>query len=60
MSIFILSPSFMNKGTWTTAPVSTVADLVTFEAVSPFIPGSVSVTVNSAKFGASTWNGCPW
>ena len=28
MSIFILSPSFMNKGTWTTAPVSTVADLV--------------------------------
>ena len=32
----------MNKGTWTTAPVSTVAALVTLLAVSPFIPGSVS------------------
>ena len=28
-------------------------------AVSPFIPGSVSTTSNSAKFGASTWKACP-
>ena len=50
----------MNKGTWTTAPVSTVAALVTLLAVSPFIPGSVSTTSNSAKFGASTWKAWPW
>jgi hypothetical protein len=30
----------MNKGTFTVAPVSTVADLVAFVAVFPLIPGS--------------------
>ena len=35
-------------------PVSTVADLVAPVAVSPLIPGSVSVNVNSAVLGNST------
>jgi hypothetical protein len=47
----ILSPGFTNSGTWTTAPVSRVAGLVTFETVSPFTPGSVSVTASSTEAG---------
>jgi hypothetical protein len=37
VSILILSPSLMNKGTFTLAPVSTVADLVALVAVFPFV-----------------------
>lgn len=40
VSILILSPSLINKGTFTVAPVSTVADFVAFVAVFPFTPGS--------------------
>ncbi len=45
------SPTFTKSGTWTTAPVSSVAGLVTFETVSPFTPGSVSVTASSTDGG---------
>jgi len=37
----INSPSFTNKGTFTVAPVSTVAGFSVRVAVSPFIPGSL-------------------
>ena len=40
VSIFNLSPRFTNKGTYTTAPVSTVQGLVAPVAVLPFSPGS--------------------
>jgi len=43
VSTLILSPSLINKGTLIIAPVSTVAGLVAFVAVLPFIPGSVAV-----------------
>ncbi len=49
-----ISPSLMKIGTCTTRPVSNVAGFVTLEAVSPLIPGSVSVTCNSTVFGSST------
>ncbi len=39
MSTLTRSPSFTNSGTCTTAPVSSVAALVTFETVSPLTPG---------------------
>ena len=45
-----ISPSLMKIGTCTTRPVSNVAGFVTLEAVSPLIPGSVSVTCNSTVF----------
>lgn len=41
MSTSIVSPSLMNRGTRTVAPVSTVAGLSVFVAVSPLSPGSV-------------------
>ena len=37
------SPTFTKSGTFTTAPVSSFAGFVTFETVSPFTPGSVSI-----------------
>jgi len=40
VSILILSPSLINKGTLILAPVSTVAGLVAFVAVLPLTPGS--------------------
>ena len=46
----------INKGTVTTAPVSTFAGLFAPVAESPLTPGSVSTTSNSTKFGALTWN----
>ncbi|CFO39514.1 Uncharacterised protein [Staphylococcus aureus] len=49
-----MSPSLTNKGTFKVYPVSTVADLVAPLAVSPLIPGSVSVTTSSTVFGNST------
>ena len=48
------APSLMNRGTFTSAPVSTVAGLVTLVAVLPAKPGSVSVTTRSTKLGTST------
>ena len=48
-----------NSGTATTAPVSSVAGFVTFETVSPFTPGSVSVTVSSTDAGIWIPDGLP-
>jgi hypothetical protein len=48
-----------NSGTWTVAPVSSVAGFVTFETVSPFTPGSVSVTASSTAAGSCTPDGLP-
>src|SRR6185437_10336592 len=58
-STLILSPTFTNSGTCTTAPVSSVAGLVTLETVSPLIPGSVSVTSRITDAGSSTPVGLP-
>jgi len=41
VSISIVSPSLMNKGTRTVAPDSTVAGFNVLVAVSPLMPGSV-------------------
>ena len=54
VSIFNLSPRFTNKGTYTTAPVSTVQGFVAPVAVLPFSPGSHSVPSHSANSGGST------
>src|SRR5579859_4204797 len=54
VSIHTRSPGFTNRGTLTTAPVSSVAGLVTLLAVSPRTPGSALSTVNSRKLGSST------
>ncbi len=43
VSILITSPCSTNRGTYTVAPVSTIAGLVAPVAVSPLKPGSVSV-----------------
>ena len=50
---------FTNSGTWTVAPVSSVAGFVTFETVSPFTPGSVSATVSSTDAGSCRPDGLP-
>ena len=47
------SPSFTKSGTCTMAPVSIVAGLVTFDAVSPLMPGSQRVILASMKGGSS-------
>src|SRR5699024_3054195 len=47
------SPLFTKKGTCTTKPVSIVAGFEPPLAVSPLIPGSVSVTSKSTVFGKS-------
>jgi hypothetical protein len=45
----------MNSGTWTTAPVSSVAGLVPPpDAVSPLTPGSVWLTSSSTALGTLT------
>ena len=53
------SPWLTNSGTWTIAPVSSFAGLVTFETVSPRTPGSVSATVSSTEVGSWTPEGRP-
>src|SRR6478735_12759548 len=58
-STLIRSPTFTKSGTWTTPPVSSVAGFVTFEPVSPFTPGSVSVTSRTTDAGRSTPVGSP-
>ena len=45
VSTFTRSPTFTNSGTCTTSPVSSVAGLRAPETRSPWMPGSVSVTV---------------
>lgn len=52
VSMINLSPWLTNKGTFTTKPVSNVAFLEAPVAVSPLIPGSVSVTSSSTLFGS--------
>lgn len=47
VSTRIVSPSLMNSGTRTTAPVSSLAGLAPPVAVSPRNPGSVSTIFNS-------------
>src|SRR5690606_18368546 len=47
VSMMRRSPSWTNKGTWTTNPVSSLADLLPPVAVSPLMPGSVSTTSSS-------------
>src|SRR5581483_4196737 len=59
VSIRRTSPSSMNRGTWTTAPVSSVAGFEPPDAVSPRRPGSVRTTASSTKFGTSTPTGSP-
>ena len=54
VSIFRISPSSINKGTRTTAPVDNFAGLTPPLAVSPLTPGSVSITSNSTKLGGTT------
>src|SRR5215208_6719668 len=54
VSTLIRSPVSTNSGTWTTAPVSTVAGLVAPETRSPLTPGSVSATSSSTAAGSST------
>src|SRR5262249_40039607 len=59
VSTFTTSPSFRNSGTWTTAPVSSVAGFVPPWAVSPRTPGSVRAMTSSTKLGRSTATGAP-
>ena len=54
VSTLITSPICTNNGTRTTAPVSSVAGLPPPPEVSPFNPGSVSVTSSSTKLGGYT------
>ena len=56
-STFTLSPSLINNGTLTTAPVSNVAGFVAFVAVFPLTPGSVETTSRITFAGISTDNG---
>src|SRR3954449_9876234 len=58
-STLIRSPTLTNSGTATTAPVSRVAGLVTFETVSPLTPGSVSETASSTDEGSWSAAGLP-
>src|SRR4030095_1512973 len=59
VSTFTTSPTFRNRGTWTTAPVSSVAGFVPPWAVSPRTPGSVRAMASSTKLGRSTATGAP-
>jgi hypothetical protein len=54
------SPSLMNSGTRTTAPVSIFAGLLPPVAVSPRTPGSVSTTLSSMCGGGVTTSGTPF
>src|SRR5690606_28556808 len=49
-----------NRGTRTTAPVSSVAGLPPPPEVSPRTPGSVWVICSSTKLGGVTWIGVPF
>ena len=47
------SPSFINKGTWTSSPVSKVAGFKALVAVFPLCPGSVWITLSTVFEGKS-------
>ncbi len=53
------SPSLTKGGTVMVTPFSSVAGLLTFETVAPFIVGSVRVTVSSIDGGRSMPTGAP-
>ena len=53
VSILSTFPRSMKSGTWTSAPVSTLAGFVAPWAVFPLNPGSVSTTSSSRKLGNS-------
>src|SRR5690554_490836 len=59
VSTLSTSPITINRGTLTTAPVESVAGFEPPCAVSPFIPGSVSTTSSSTKFGGVMVKGAP-
>src|ERR1700733_8313654 len=59
VSTRIFSPSLMKGGTCTTRPVSSLAGLVTEEAVADLRPGSVSTTINTTICGSSMPTGTP-
>src|SRR6202167_244618 len=59
VSTRIFSPSLMKGGTCTTRPVSSLAGLVTEDAVADLRPGSVSTTVISTAWGSSMPTGTP-
>ena len=53
VSTFTHSPSLMKSGTLTTAPVESLAGLVAPLAVSPLMPGSLSVICRTTLGGSS-------
>ena len=53
------SPVSTKRGTWTIAPVSSVAGFVTFVTVSPRTAGSVSATASSTDAGSWMPAGLP-
>ena len=59
VSILILSPSLINKGTLIFAPVSVVAGLNVLVAVLPFNPGSVCAISNITFTGSVADKGLP-
>jgi hypothetical protein len=60
VSTLTRSPMLTNSGTWTVAPVSSVAGLLPPpEAVSPRTPGSVCVTSSSTDAATCTSEGVP-
>src|SRR5918999_2980766 len=60
VSTLMRSPVSTNSGTWTTAPVSSVAGFLAPDTRSPCTPGSVWATVSSTAAGSSTPTTCPW
>src|SRR5476649_513209 len=60
VSIRSISPSLMNSGTRTMAPVSSLAGFEPPVAVSPRTPGSVSTTLSSMCAGGVTCKGTPF
>ena len=59
VSTRIQSPSLTNSGTGTLAPVEIFAGLVTFVAVSPRTPGSVSMICTVMCGGREMLTGLP-
>src|SRR6478736_8578520 len=60
VSTLMRSPSSTNRGTWTTAPVSSFAGFIAPVLVSPFAPGSVWMIARATEAGSSTAMGTPW
>src|SRR5581483_10106379 len=60
VSTLMRSPVSTNSGTWTTAPVSSVAGFLAPDTRSPWTPGSVWETSSSTAAGSSTPTTWPW